>query len=236
MDGPEVILLALFTSALTAGGTVYFIERYNVLPAKVTPTADAVVPELRGLSESDARAAAAGARFSLFVASEQQGTDAGAGTVVRQSILPGHRAALDSPIAVVVASDHVPDVLGAPLAQAVVQLEQRGYSVQIGGAVADDKVPEGGVVRESPHPETSYARPGLVVIQASAGPSEVEVPKLLGTAIPAAKTRLEEMGLKVVVRWVGMAETPTNVVLNQNPAAGQHVKPGTEVQLTACYP
>jgi beta-lactam-binding protein with PASTA domain len=31
-----------------------------------------------------------------------------------------------------------------------------------------------------------------------------------------------------------MAETQTNVVLSQNPAAGQKVKPGSEVQLTVC--
>jgi beta-lactam-binding protein with PASTA domain len=31
-----------------------------------------------------------------------------------------------------------------------------------------------------------------------------------------------------------MAETPTYVVLNQKPAAGDKVKPGTEVVLTVC--
>jgi hypothetical protein len=33
-----------------------------------------------------------------------------------------------------------------------------------------------------------------------------------------------------------MAETQTNVVLDEKPAAGQKVKPGSEVHLTVCTP
>jgi beta-lactam-binding protein with PASTA domain len=235
MDGPAVVLVTLVTSAASAAGTVYVVERYNIIPrpSVVTETA---VPDLRGQPETDARLNAAGARISLFVAAREPNAEAKPGTVVRQSIPPAHPAAIDSPVSVVLAEDRLPNVVGAPLAEAVARLEERGYSVQVGPPAPDPKVPEGVILRQLPKADAPYAKPGIVIIQASAGPGEVELPKLTGIGITAAKTKLEELGLKAVVRWVAMAETPTNVVLNQSPAPEKKVKPGSEVQLTACMP
>jgi len=57
---------------------------------------------------------------------------------------------------------------------------------------------------------------------------DIEVPKLVGMGVTTAKTQIEDLGLKAVVRWVAMAETPTNVVLNQEPAAGHKLKRATQ--------
>lgn len=235
MDGPAVLLLALVTSAATAAGTVYVVERYNIIskPAVVT---EAPVPDLRGQAETDARLTAAGARVSVFVAAREPNAEAKPGTVVRQSVAPGHLAAIDSPVSVVLAEDRLPNVVNSPLAEAVAKLEASGYSVHLGTPAPDPKVPEGVILRQLPKADVPYAKPGIVIIQASAGPGDVELPKLLGMGITAAKTKLEDLGLKAVVRWVAMAETPTNVVLNQSPAAEKKVKPGSEVTLTACMP
>jgi beta-lactam-binding protein with PASTA domain len=236
MDGATVVLLALVTSALTAGGTIYVVERSNIL--KSPPAADAVVPDMRGLSESEARVTAGAAHVALFVASHEPNSDARSGTVVRQSILVGQHVAPESSVSVVLAEEipRVPGVLNVPLADAVRRLEERGYSVQVGAAVADEKVPVDVIVRQLPKADSAYAQPGIVVVQPSAGPADVELPKLLGMGVTAAKTRIEELGLKAVVHWVAMAETDTNIVLTQSPAAKQRVKPGSEVVLTVCTP
>lgn len=235
MDGPAVLLLALVTSAATAAGTVYVVERYNIIsrPAVVTESA---MPDLRGQAETDARLTAAGARVSVFVAAREPNAEAKPGTVVRQSVAPGHLAAIDSPVSVVLAEDRLPNVVNSPLAEAIAKLEASGYSVHVGAPAPDPKVPEGVILRQLPKADVPYAKPGIVIIQASAGPGDVELPKLLGMGITAAKTKLEDLGLKAVVRWVAMAETPTNVVLNQSPAPEKKVKPGSEVTLTACMP
>jgi beta-lactam-binding protein with PASTA domain len=233
MDGSSVVLVSLLTSALTAGGTAYVVERYKILSSA---GAEAVVPDLRGLSETDARVNAGGAHVALFLASRDPTADARPGTVVRQSVPAGVRVPFESSVSVVLAEDRVPSVLNVPLAEATRRLEERGYTVQVGAAVPDAKIAEGVVLGQLPKADVAYTKPGIVVVQASAGPGDIELPKLLGTGITAAKARLEELGLKPVVRWVAMAETPTNVVLNQSPAGGQKVKPGSEVQLTVCTP
>jgi beta-lactam-binding protein with PASTA domain len=235
MDGSGVVLVTLITSALTSVGTVYVVERYNIL-SKPPAVSEVAVPDLHGMSETDARMRAAGEHLALFVSAREPGADAGPGTVIRQSVAPGQRALLESPIGVVLADDKVPNVVNAPLVEGVARLEERGYTVQVGLPAPDPKVPEGVILRQLPKGDVGYAKPGIVIVQASAGPGDVELPKLTGMGITAAKTKLEEIGLKSAVRWVAMAETPTNVVLNQHPAAGQKLKPGTEVQLTACMP
>jgi beta-lactam-binding protein with PASTA domain len=236
MNGAAVVLLSLFTSALTAGGTIFVVERSNVL--KGPPPAEAIVPDVRGLSESEARVIAGAAHVGLFIASREPSSDAHAGKIVRQSIPVGQHVLPESSLSVVVAEEipKVPAVLNVPLADAIRRLEERGYSVQVGAAIADEKVPVDVIVRQLPKADASYGPPGIVVVQPSAGPAEVELPKLTGMGVTAAKTRVEELGLKPVVHWVAMAETLTNVILSQSPAAGQKVKPGSEVQLTVCTP
>jgi serine/threonine-protein kinase len=235
MSRVEVVLIALFTSALAAGGTVYGIERSSLLrkPAPAEP----VMPDVRGLSESEARGVAAASHIALFVTSQEPNADVRPGTILRQSVAAGQQVPVDSTVNVVLAVEiaRVPSVLAAPLADAVKRLEERGYSVQVGTAVADEKAPVDTIVRQLPKAEVAYAPPGIVIVQTSAGPAQVDVelPKLLGMDIFAAKTQLEGLGLKVVVHWVEMAETQTNIVLTEKPAAGQKVKPGSEVQLTA---
>jgi beta-lactam-binding protein with PASTA domain len=236
MDGATVVLLALVTSALTAGGTIYAVERSNIL--KGPPPAEAVVPDMRGLSENEARVTAGAAHVALFVASREPNSDARPGTVVRQSILVGQHVVPESSVSIVLAEEiaRVPSVLNVPLADAVRKLEERGYSVQVGAAIADEKVPVDVIVRQLPKPDAAYAQPAIVVVQPSAGPADVELPKLLGMGVTAAKTRIEELGLKPVVHWVAMAETDTNIVLTQSPAVGKRVKPGSEVVVTVCTP
>ena len=235
MDGSAVVLVTLVTSALTSVGAVYVVERYNIL-SKPPATVEVAVPDMHGMNETDARLRAAGSHLSLFVSAREPSPDAGPGTVIRQSVAAGQQAPLESSISVVLAEDRVPNVVSAPLAEGVARLEERGYTVQVGPPAPDPKVPEGAILRTLPKGDQAYAKPGIVIVQASAGTGDVELPKLLGMGITAAKTKLEEAGLKAVVRWVAMAETPTNVVLNQHPAAGQKLKPGAEVQLTACMP
>src|SRR6185436_17422421 len=125
----------------------------------------------------------------------------------------------------------VPSVLGITVAEATTRLEQRGYHLQLDTAAPDASIAAGSIIDQSPKAETVLTKGGSVTVQIS---FDIEVPKLVGSGIAQAKTDLEKLGLKPVVRWVALAETPTFVVLNQKPAPGEKVKPGVEVQLTVC--
>jgi serine/threonine-protein kinase len=236
MHGSSVFLLALLTSIATAIGTVYFVERYNVLPPRVQGVAESTVPELRGATEGDARASLAAAHLGLFVASREANAEAKPNTVVRQSIAAGQRAPQDSAISVVIAEEipRVPAVIGVTVGEATQRIEQRGLRMQVGATLPSADAGPGIVTDQSPKAETPQAKGSTVIVQVSSGSGDFEMPKVLNVGINQAKTDLEKLGLKVNIRWVAMAETPTYIVLSQKPAPGEKVKPGSEVQLTAC--
>jgi serine/threonine-protein kinase len=235
MDGASVILSAFVTSALTAAGTVYVVEKYNIIPHG-NQSSDVVVPDLHGVTEADARSNAAVAHIGILVAAREPTPDAKPGTVIRQSVNAGQRVPRDHPVSIVLAEEvpRVPAITGITVPEATKRLEQRGYTLQLTATVPDNTVAKDNIIDQTPKAETAHVKGGTVTVRVSSGPGDVELPKFIGVGINQAKTDIEKLGLKPVIRWVAMAETPTYVVLNQKPAAGEKVKPGGDVQLTVC--
>ena len=66
----------------------------------------------------------------------------------------------------------------------------------------------------------------------SAGPGEIEVPKLLGQNVDAVKARAKDQGFELKIAWTEQGETPDYLVLNQSPVAGTKIKPGDSVTVT----
>lgn len=233
MHGSTVVLTSLFTSIIATVGTMYFIERYDILHKDAPP--ESIVPDFRGLPESDARANAAAARIALLVGAREPSPDAKAGSVIRQSSPPGQHVARDYPVTITLAEEmmRVPGVEGLATPDAKQKLDDRGYTSEV-AMVPSDSVDQGIVLDQVPKANVVLAKGGVVRLQVSSGPDVIEVPKLIGTSISDAQKALDKLKLKAVVRWISVGETPTYVVLNQKPAPAEKVKPGTEVQLTAC--
>ena len=236
MHESSAFLVAFLTAVATAAGTVYVIERYGLLPPRTQAVPESVVPDLRGVPEADARTNANAAHIALLVAAREPTTEAKSGIVIRQSMAAGQRVPRDYPVTIVLAEEipKVPSVVGVTVPEATQRLDQKGYHLQVGATVASPDAGAGLILDQSPKADTAQAKGSTVTVQVSSGTGDVEMPKLLGVGLTQAKSDLEKLGLKPVVRWVAMAETPTYVVLNQKPAPGDKVKPGAEVQLTAC--
>jgi beta-lactam-binding protein with PASTA domain len=239
MNGAAVFLVALLTSVATAAGTVYAIERYELIPrrAAVPPEPPQVsVPNFVGLSEADAQNNAKAARIALLISGREGSADAKPGTVIKQAINAGQKIPQGHPLSVVIADElpKVPNVSGLSAAEAKQKLEQKGYTLKEGEGIAHATIPAGSVVNQSPEGDAAAAKGSAITVQLSTGPGEIDVPKLIGISVTKAQKDLEKLGLKPMVRWVELAETPTMVVLSQKPAAGQKLKPGGEVQLTVC--
>src|SRR4051794_3398821 len=235
MHGSTVFLIAIFTSVLTAGGTVYAIDRFGILHHDPPPVADAIVPDLRGFSEADARANAQASHITLLVGSHEPSGDAKPGAIVRQSVPAGQHVPREHPVSVVIAEElpKVPSVTGLSVVDASKRLEEKGYKLQASAPVANATVPEGQIIAQAPPAETPAEKGKTVTVQVSAGAGEVDMPKVMGLSLKNAQAALEKLGLESEVRWVSMAETPTFVVLNQKPKPAEKVKPGTKVELTA---
>ena len=236
MHESSAFLVAFLTAVATAAGTVYVIDRYGLLPPRTQAVPESIVPDLRGVPEADARTNANAAHIALLVAAREPTTEAKSGTVIRQSMAAGQRVPRDYPVTIVLAEEipKVPSVIGVTVPEATQRLDQKGYHLQVGTTIASADAGAGLILDQSPKADSAQAKGSTVTVQVSSGTGDVEMPKVLGVGLTQAKTDLEKLGLKPVVRWVAMAETPTYVVLNQKPAPGEKVKPGAEVQLTAC--
>jgi beta-lactam-binding protein with PASTA domain len=234
MHASTVILIAFGTSLVTAIASVYVAERFDIFEPKQEAAAETVVPDLKGLSEADARVSATTAQLSLVVSGKEAAADAKPDTVLRQSLPAGQKVPLQQAVTVVLAEalPKVPTLKGLTLDDATKRLEGAGYTLQVAGAVPDAEVPKGQIARQMPDADSSYVKGAAVTVQLSRGPAEVDLPKFIGQPYNKAKAEAESMGLKVAVVWTELGETPTYIVLNQTPAAETKMDPGSEVRFT----
>lgn len=225
-------MTALVTSIVTTFGTVILIEKYDILHQRPVET---VVPDFRGLSEGDARANASASKVSLLIAAREPEPAAKPGSVIRQSVPAGQRVPHDYSVSIVIAEEmpRVPKVVGLKADAAEKALQGAGYVAEL-VETSNEVVEKGFIFDQAPKADEPLAKGKPVQIQVSRGPVEIEIPKLIGMRVTQAQQDMEKLGLKVMVRWMSIGETPIGVVLSQTPTAGEKVKPGSTVQLSAC--
>lgn len=232
MHGSSVILLSLFTSALTTTGATYLIQRYQVFtPEPVARSTPA--PMLVGLSEADARANTAALQVALLVEGREPTPGVAAGTVVRQAIAPGQPVPDGQGIGVTFAASlpTVPKVIALGALEATEKLSRAGYKVVQGDPVPHAKLPVGSVVSQFPEADSELAANSAVTLHLSSGPAQVESPKLVGMDLPTAKAKLEELGLTLKVRWISRGETVEGRVLSQKPDPGRRLAPKSAIEV-----
>ncbi len=214
-------------AALAVGiAAVYFF-----LPMTVT------VPDVVGLTQDEAVKAIEAADFKVGDVRQAQSDQVKEGEVAAQSPHGGVRVREGSEIDIVVSSGEplieVPDVVGASQDEAITVLRAAGLNTRT-TMETTTTVEAGQVLDQSPSAGEKVGRGttvGLVVAEAPAKPSLIEVPDIAGFTRQDAETTLVDLGLKAVI-----AESPNDsiaegVVITQLPAAGQKVNPGQSVAL-----
>ncbi len=231
MNNGAIASIAIVTALLTTTATVFVIEKTGVLKE---PVVQSVVPDLKGLDEGSATNSLQNAKLVMMRGGSVVSVDAKPGTVLRQSVAPGMK--LDHGQTVLVtfaeAAPRVPDVSGMTVEEAKHALSGQGYEIVIADPEYDEKVPEGKILSQKPAANATLEQGKTVIIKASAGLGEVELPNYRGQPANQASLELEKLGLKATIRWVQWAETTSNVVLKQNPEAGTRVKRDAEVEFT----
>lgn len=229
MNNSTVFLIAFFTSLMTATGTVYLVERLDLMSDEKL----VIVPNLRGLPEEDAMANVKSMGLLFMIGSREPSAEVKEGSVIRQSIPPGQSVTAGQPITVTLAEalPKVPVVEGRSVDEATAMLQQAGYQIVVGEPVVNPAVSAGKIVSQLPRAGSPLAKEQTVTVRVSTGPQDVEVPKLTGMTLTPATAKLEEVGLKAKVKWVALAETASNVVLRQTPEPGTKSQPGAEVEL-----
>ncbi|RRR96441.1 Stk1 family PASTA domain-containing Ser/Thr kinase [Glycomyces terrestris] len=127
----------------------------------------------------------------------------------------------------------VPGVIGQTQAEATETLQDQGLEVEVvpqKAEVADD--PElGNVVAQTPEADEEVEENTTVRITVLVAPDDVEVTDVVGDQFEEAQATLEEDNLVVEKREIASTEEP-GTVLEQDPAGGDMVPPGTKVTLT----
>jgi beta-lactam-binding protein with PASTA domain len=235
MRGPALVIVVVLLSVVTSIATVLGIERLRLLtPATPVQKVMVGVPSLKGLSEDDARQNLKALGLVFLVGERKAASGVNPGTVVDQTPAAGQQVEARTSVTVGLARElpKVPSVVGRTLAEATALLQQGGYKLEAAEPIADAHVPKGSVVSQLPEADGQLETDKPVSVRLSAGPAEIEVPKLLGQNIDKVKTQAKDLGFTLKIVWTAMAETDEYMVLNQNPAAGTKIKPGDPVTVT----
>jgi serine/threonine-protein kinase len=123
----------------------------------------------------------------------------------------------------------VPNVVGLKQERAVDLIEQAELSADVKRR-ADEQVPSGTVIEQSPQPGTRISKGEAVTVVVSSGVPKVEVPDVVGQDVGDAVQLLNDQGLRAERREV-FSDQPPGTVLRQNPEAGAQVEKGAVVTL-----
>lgn len=192
------------------------------------------VPTVAGKSSTSARDSLERAGFRVKQLDEPS-LDVPAGSATRTTPAESVLAAEDSEITLYVSTGpqrhQLPDLHGRSRDEAEDALRVLGFTNVKADKV--DSTPElkDKVVSTTPVNGTNVPVNSPVVIHIGTGPKRFAVPDVTGQQDAAARTVLEQIGLKVVA-VSGDSELPEGTVVSSSPGAGENVEQGSTVQIT----
>lgn len=217
---------------LASGSAVAFVVSLGPPPVTVS------VPDVRGLTASEAEAALAAAELTAGAVTEEYSATVPAGRILRQNPVAGTEVAPGSAVALVVSlgpapvTVPVPNLAGLTVPEAEAALAAAGLVV--GGASEEYSatVPAGRIMRQDPTAGIQVAPGSAVAFVVSLGPAPVAVPDVTGLSRAAAVSVLAAAGLVPGPVTEEHSDTvPLDRVIRQTPLAGAQVPPGTPVGL-----
>jgi serine/threonine-protein kinase len=195
------------------------------------------VPDVVGQTEDAAVRELEAAGFDVRVESEFN-RQFDRGDVFQQQPAAGRRLETGSPVTIFVSrgvqQTAVPDVFGLTQSEAEDAIVEAGLQVGDVGSEFSDRA-EGTVIAQTPPAGTEVDRGSSVSITVSEGPATVEVPDVL--CQDKASARSEVRGADLEYQEGGKTFSDecggaAGVVIEQNPAPGIPVEPGTRVTTT----
>lgn len=231
--GVVVALLILFLVANAAG----FFSGPSGLTQNEGEEETVKVPDLRGMTEEEARKAIEDLELGLDVAGERQPSNQYAeGEIMNQNPAPDDEVAPFSTIEVVISSGEeakmvqVPNVVGRSESDAENTLRAANLTVVYGEAAFSNEIAEGDVISSNPSAGTEVEEGTEVTIIVSLGEEPATVPNLVNKSASAAESALSDAGLNGSSSEEYSDDVPEGRVIRQSIDAGTEVDPGTTVE------
>jgi len=229
--GPRLLVGGLGLAALIGG---WLISTRVLLPAPPAPGDLVEVPNLAGNDVTTAEGQLANAGLTLAAIDSVGHSVVPAGVVFGQSPLPGQLAGAGGEVQITISTGAVrvavPDVKGAPLADARQLLASAGFTMVV-DTVESDR-PSGEVISQTPTAGQRVAPPLDVELTVSEGPPTVEMPDLVGMVEQDAIAVLDSIGLDLLaIDEQFRFGQDMGQVLEQDPPAGEVTELGSGVRL-----
>jgi serine/threonine-protein kinase len=194
------------------------------------------VPDVTGRTLDQAATILGNAGFTVDSQPQEEPSDEfEEGQITRQDPEAGATAAEGTVIELWVSTGpavrtvDVPDLVGRSEETAVALLEEANLVPD--RRLSDSDEEEGTVIEQNPAPGSEVAEGSAVTIVVSAGPGQVQVPDVVGDSRQEAEVTLGQAGLRVAIGQEVPDESPAGTVIDQDPAGGQEVDPGSTVTL-----
>lgn len=124
------------------------------------------------------------------------------------------------PAGVIPAEVRVPNVIGLTYADAVLQLQQKGFSAERGETRYHNAAPKGTVLEQSPAPGGKEAPNTRVTLVVSGGQRYATVPGVIGMTRELALNALESAGFDAGVVSERPSNEPRGAVIDSRPRPG----------------
>jgi eukaryotic-like serine/threonine-protein kinase len=216
--------------------------------------AEVKVPDLQGLTVSEAVHKAADAGLNVGIDNKYYSVDVPAGRILAQSPLPGAVVRREWRMRVTESLGPqrvaIPKVVGQQERVAAIEVRRLGLDLEEAAQMPYSGAPPGTVIAQNPQQGAAgVERPSVSLLVSSPVPTQgpaMVMPQLAGLPLTAATALVVHAGLKVgpvqssydaspaaASGDMGMAPAdtvdPTGTVQGQSPAAGHRVEPGTIV-------
>ena len=217
-------------SSASAGAAVDLVLSRGPQPVTVA------VPNVAGMNQATATTVLVGAGLVVGTITQDYSASVAVGSVISQTPTAGALVSPGAAVNLVVSKGVqpviVPDVLGMTQSEAGTALTNALLALGAVTRLYSPTIPTGEVMEEHPAAGTSVAPGTAVDLGISKGPEFVLVPNVVGLTQTAAGTALSNALLSLgAVTQLYSATVPVGQVMQENPAAGASVAPGTAVDL-----
>lgn len=231
---PYLIVLAAFVLTLI---TAFVIIDSYVMPSLVHDRPTVMIPDLEGLSITEAQKICDESNIECVIAGEQYSKEVPKETIMRQMPKPGKQVKAGRPVYLTLSKGSetvkVPYLLGKSIRDARVDLMERGLKLGKIDYEFNEVVPKDTIISQSVKSGTTLPYGEEVSIVVSKGSEkQVLVPDLTGLELSALDEFLKESGLRLGdVKYVDSETFFPGVISNQYPPAGKVVQFNSEVHV-----